>query len=124
MAPYQSLTKCLQEKKKWIALCSQADGICFVCDGYGDLTESREELTKLFDESIGIHTRTPLLVLSCGCSTGEDPSIPAAFVAEGLQLSNMTRDWMVRSTTPYPSLEGVWEGIEWLTTTINSQTIL
>lgn len=112
-----------KDKQKWITLCSQADGICYVIDGYGDLAQSRDELEKLFDPSVGIPQQTPLLVLSCTCSSGEFETIPPAYVAEGLHLSSLNRDWMVRLATP-STLEGVWESFEWLVSNIRSQTLL
>eukprot|EP01127_Copromyxa_protea_P020060 TRINITY_DN662_c0_g1_i2.p2 TRINITY_DN662_c0_g1~~TRINITY_DN662_c0_g1_i2.p2 ORF type:complete len:164 (-),score=22.81 TRINITY_DN662_c0_g1_i2:9-500(-) len=122
-AIYYDETKWEQDKQKWITLCSQADGICYVVDGYGDLSASRDEIEKLFDESIKIPPQTPLLVLACTCSSGAYPTVPPALIAEGLKLLEMDRDWMVRLATP-SSLEGVWESFEWLVDAIAARSTI
>ena len=70
--------------------------------------EAKEELSTFISEE----WTSPLLILATG-----DANKSPVEIAEQLELNKMQRKWNIR-TIDIESLDGIWEGLNWLTSKI------
>jgi len=117
-AIYNVTNLLLQEDyiEKWIDLFRESHGLILVMDLLGETATVKDEMDILTDYGLKLRPGIPLVVFACKQELEPNITFPSArSIADQLRLSELDRPWCVR-IVEVRSLDGVFEGIDWLLT--------